>query len=185
MLIFGEAMSIFARRTGRRRRTNRRACGQTCRGSPRRYAHETWAPRPGSVRVPRSRRISSRKNCRVGVPLLERGGRRTRTGTRNNPTRMKRVPLEPQPADVVFYRVDVLDILFFRSCIVEPRLQARRTPRHAEIETEDLAWRYEDSRWAPAGTVVTTRPPCFPRPCLRNDFRIKSTCSLMRPAHKV
>ena len=52
---------------------------------------------------------------------------------------VQRVPSEAEPADVVFDRVDVLDVLLRRVGVVEPEVAgAAEVARDAEIETDGL-----------------------------------------------
>ena len=142
MLMFGDAMSIFARST----------CAPSANSPARMRAEQvqvlvdrprrgTGCPAPGSVSVPRCARISSAVRLSTYalpsadqlygalVELLE-VVRRVEEPV---------VPGEAEPADVGLDRLDVLDVLVDRVRVVEAQVAgAAEVLRDAEVEADRL-----------------------------------------------
>ena len=137
-LMFGEAMSIFARSTRApsanspaRMRAKRSRFSSTERS---RYG----LSRPGSVSVPRCSRISSaRQVVDVGLALPDQ-----LHGPVVELLEVVRgvvevlAPVEAEPAHVALDRVDVLDVLLGRVGVVEAQVAARRRSSRGEAEVE-------------------------------------------------
>ena len=53
------------------------------------------------------------------------------------------IPVEPQPADILFDRIDVLDIFLARICVIEPQV-AESVEFSGETEIETDGFRMSD-----------------------------------------